>query len=219
MLSALVNAEHHGTEPERKAPGWGNLEFVLPEPGSYALPEFGVARDSDVVTSENRRLGLHKILAGKFSLLSFIYTNCSDVNGCSLATYVLARVQDRILADAALRDYVRLVSYSFDPRNDSPQVLARYAEKFRKPGFDWTFVTAVDDQALTRVLQDYDQFVIRDYDEQGNEAGSISHLLRVYLIDQHQKIRNIYSVSFLHPDTVINDIRTIVATSNAKGDL
>jgi len=33
----------------------------------------------------------------------------------------------------------------------------------------------------------------------------------VYLIDQDRQIRNIYSTSFLHADTVVNDLRTLLA--------
>ena len=49
----------------------------------------------------------------------------------------------------------------------------------------------------------------------------MSHLLRVYLIDQNRWIRNIYSVSFLHADTLANDIRTLILESsrdNNSGD-
>ena len=38
----------------------------------------------------------------------------------------------------------------------------------------------------------------------------MSHLLRVYLIDRKLRIRNIYSVSCLHADTIANDIMTLV---------
>ena len=46
--------------------------------------------------------------------------------------------------------------------------------------------------------------------ENGEYIGSISHLLRVYLIDASKDLREVYSVSFLHPDIIINDISTIL---------
>ncbi len=99
------------------------------------------------------------------------------------------------------------------PSHSTPQVLEDYAGNFRVPGFDWHFVTSPSDEQLLATLENYNQFVIRDYDEHGSPIGSISHILRVYLIDHHLEIRNIYSVSFLHADTIMNDIRTIVAES------
>jgi cytochrome c peroxidase len=39
----------------------------------------------------------------------------------------------------------------------------------------------------------------------------LAHVLRVFLIDSERRIRNIYSPSFLHPDLVLNDVRTLLA--------
>ena len=208
-------APHHQSKTVL-APGYGKLEFVLPLIGSYKLPGLGLAADSKVVTSRGKQVNLHDLMGDKFTLLSFIYTRCSDVNGCPLASYVMGKVQDRVLSDEILNDYVRLVSISFDPGNDTPEVLETYAASFRKPGFDWQFVTANTPEDMAAILKSYDQFVIRDYDDQGNFLGSISHMLRVYLIDHNHEIRNIYSVSYLHPDTIMNDIRTIVAGATAE---
>ncbi len=66
------------------------------------------------------------------------------------------------------------------------------------------------------MLAAYNQWVIRDYDADGNYLGTMSHLLRVYLIDRDMRIRNIYSTSFLHADTVANDIRTLLAEEHRE---
>jgi len=215
LLTAMVDAapyhQHH--QQVRLAPGYGELEFVPPAVGSYKLPSLGKAADAEVLLTDGHRVRLHSLLGDKFVLLSFIYTTCTDVNGCPLASYVLSNVQKALLNDPVLKDYVRLISFSFDPANDTPKVLADYASNFRSPDFDWQFLTATSDNELDQTLLAYNQFIIRDYDEGGQLLGSMSHMLRVYLIDQHRDIRNIYSVSFLHPDIVMNDIRTIVADS------
>jgi cytochrome c peroxidase len=41
----------------------------------------------------------------------------------------------------------------------------------------------------------------------------------VYLIDKNKQIRNIYSVSFLHPDTLINDVKTLLAEDQQPKNL
>ncbi len=119
-------------------------------------------------------------------------------------------MQDALLARDDLQAHVRLISFSFDPDYDTPQVMARYASYFKAPGFDWQFVTTADRSALDPILAHYGQWVIRDYDAQGHYLGTISHLLRVYVIDRDKRIRNIYSMSFLHADTVINDLRSLL---------
>jgi cytochrome oxidase Cu insertion factor (SCO1/SenC/PrrC family) len=186
------------------APGYADLEFVAPAPGTYQLPPIRAAADGAVIDEAGVAHRLHDYLGDRVVLLSFIYTTCSDVNGCPLAAYVLKRVQERALADPALRDRLRLVSMSFDPQHDTPSVMSAYAARLRAAGFDWVFLTGTSDAALRPLLDGYDQFVIRD------ESGAISHTLRVVLIDQQRRVRNIYSVSFLHADTVLNDVRTLL---------
>ena len=209
-------ASHDHPEPVVLAPGYADLTFVPPAAGSYTLPPVGTAADATVLVSDGREGRLHDLLGDSIVLLSFIYTTCNDINGCPLATHVLRGVQNRVLEDPELAKRVRLISYSFDPARDTPEVLSEYAGHFRKPGFDWQFLTAPSEAELARTLQAYDQWVIRDYDAEGNYLGSMSHLLRVYLIDRQMRLRNVYSVSFLHADTLTNDIRTLLMEAEAS---
>jgi cytochrome c peroxidase len=209
--SAFATPHHKPDEQAVLAPGYAELTFQAPEPGSYQLPSLGKASDGVVLTSRGEVSRLQELTGDKFVLLSFIYTSCNDVNGCPLASYVLNKVQRRLQQDAALADYVRLLSISFDRVNDSPDILAKYADNFRNGDFDWQFLTTPSDADLTKILEAYNQFVIEDLNDAGEKIGTLSHILRVYLIDQNRDIRNIYSVSFLHPDIIVNDIRTIVS--------
>ena len=68
---------------------------------------------------------------------------------------------------------------------------------------------------LIKILKSYNQFVIQDVDSNGKPVGSLSHLLRVYLIDEQQNLREVYSVSFLHPDILVQDILTILSDREA----
>ena len=47
----------------------------------------------------------------------------------------------------------------------------------------------------------------------GSQTDRFTHLLRVYLIDRDLQVRNIYSVSFLHPDILMNDLETLLLES------
>jgi hypothetical protein len=71
-------------------------------------------------------------------------------------------------------------------------------------------LTCETEAAPAPILAGYNQWVLRDYDEEGRYLGSISHLLRVYLIDRKGRIRNIYSPSFLHADILYADIATLL---------
>jgi len=148
-------------------------------------------------------------------VLSFIYTRCNDVNGCPLATFVMRGLQRYIDSKEPLQGKVRLISVSFDPQYDTPDVLGKYARHFKADDADWQFLTCASDKQLSPILEGYNQWVIKDYDEAGNYLGTMSHLLRVYVIDKDKTIRNIYSTGFLHADTVVNDLLTLLAEGEA----
>ena len=204
-----ASSAHDHPQPTVLAPGYADLEYSPPAPGTYSLPPLGPAGDGPVLDSGGKPARVHDFLGDKIVVLSFIYTTCNDVNGCPLASHVLRGVQNRLLESPELLDRVRLVSFSFDPGHDTPGVLADYSGYFRKADFDWQFLTCRSDDELEPILEQFGQWVIKDYDDEGNDLGSMSHVLRVYLIDQAKRIRNIYSVSFLHTDTLLNDIRTL----------
>lgn len=191
------------------APGYGDPGFAAPEPGSYELPSLGPAGDGTVLDAAGTTQRLHELLGDRLVVLSFIYSSCSDVNGCPLATFVLSRVQAEVLRDERLRDRVRLLSLSFDPEHDTPQVMRAYGRPYASPGMDWRFLTTSGRTDLAHILDGYDQWIARDTDGDGVPAGTISHVLRVFLIDKQRRIRNIYSTSFLHAEMLLSDLRTL----------
>ena len=222
LATGVVSAaEHDHPAPVVLAPGYSDLAFEPPAAGSYRLPPLWAAPNGKVLTSDGTPRMLHELMGNGPVLLSFVYTSCSDVNGCPLATHVLARTAAVLHDDEAIARRVRLLSLSFDPDHDSPEVMQRYGAPFSNRGLDWRFLTTRSHTELDPILEGYDQWVIRDRDATGRPLGTMSHLLRVYLIDQNRWIRNIYSVSFLHADTLANDIRTLILESsrdNNSGD-
>ena len=199
---------HHKPKPQVLAPGYSALEFAAPAPGTYALPPLGEASDGALLDSSGTAVSLHELYDGKTIVLSFIYTTCPDINGCPLATFVLGQVQERLESDESIISKVRLVSVSFDPANDTPDVMAKYGKNFQRGAIDWHFLTAASEESLDPILDSYDQSVIRDRGPDGKALTTMSHILRVYLIDEEKRIRNIYSPSYLHPDILHADIRT-----------
>lgn len=192
------------------APGYGDLEYDPPAPGTYTLPVLGDAIDGKVIDRHGVETTLHEIMDGKLVLMGFIYTHCPDVNGCPLASYVMKQVQAKLVEDEELRDKVTLISLSFDPELDTPAAMEKYSHHFKRKDFDWRFLTTRSEEDLQPVLDGYGQFRAKFYNEDGSYSGSMSHVLRVYLVDRSKKIRNIYSAGFLHADTVGNDMRNLL---------
>ncbi|MFI3184671.1 MAG: cytochrome c peroxidase [Methylococcaceae bacterium] len=204
-------ANNQASDQPALAPGYAALPFSAPLPGTYQLPPLGLAADGKVVNTDNKDLALYDLVGDKIVLLSFIYATCSDVNGCPLATMVLHKIKTHLQQEPALAKTLRLVTLSFNPEHDSPEVMRHYAEQLQGSGVEWQFLTTRSERELDPILQHYPQNAQKVYDAQGQFTGTFSHNLRVYLIDKNKQIRNIYSVSFLHPDTLINDIKTLLA--------
>lgn len=213
LLVTTEVAAQNTASPTVLAPGWNELEFKPPRAGSYELPPLGLAGDGEVLESRAGGQGevvhLHSLMGDKILLLSFIYSSCSDVNGCPLATHVLDGLKDRLLKTPGKGANLRFLSLSFDPVQDTPEVMRTYGSGFVSDEFDWRFLTTSSDRQLEPILQSYGQSVMRDPESGDSDAGQISHILRVFLIDQSKQIRNIYSPSFLHADSIFNDIKTL----------
>jgi cytochrome c peroxidase len=157
-------------------------------------------------------------LDGRVTVLSFVYQSCHDTSGCPLATTVLHRIRQDTAEEPDLAERLRLISLSFDPERDTPEQMAHLAHNFRfvQGGSDWLFLTTASREKLQPILDAYGQAVIRERGPDGEATGDLAHVLRVFLIDSERRIRNIYSPSFLHPDLVLNDVRTLFAEAGPK---
>ena len=194
--------------------GWrDNLGYSLPIPGSYQLYNIGKAGDGEVVDGIGDSVRLHELMDGKITLLSFIYSNCTDTNGCPLATSVFYKIQEKLKMDKKVLSKLKMISLSFDPEYDTPEIMNLYGKDLSYIDADWSFLTTDSSRKLDPILTEYDQPVIRKYTENGEYAGVQSHLLRVFLIDDNKLIRNVYNVDFLHPDLLINDIKTLLLSN------
>ncbi len=193
------------------ADGWvATLPYEVPKPGSYELPKINTAGGGTVLGVNGEELELSDLLNDKIVLLTFIYSSCTDLNGCPLATAVFYKVKERFKHDPELANTIRLISISFDPEHDTPEVMRLYAAGFDEGDPQWLFLTTASEKALEPIIKRYGQLVIKEYDDQGNYTGSMAHVLRAFLIDRSKAIRQEYSVSFLHDELVTTDIKTLL---------
>ena len=183
------------------------MEFVPPPPGSYKLQN--IQRVSDAVLLDSTRVtGEARGAAQARSLCGRSFTYCVDPLGCPFAHTTLANLRDRVRADRALAGRVRFVSVSFDPTHDKPETIASYGREFNiDPQFEWRFLTAGRVAELLPVLDDFGQDVSVDIDESGHATRTLHHMLKMFLIDAHGEVREIYSLAFLQPQVMFNDSR------------
>lgn len=189
------------------------LDFEPPAAGTYELQRIMRAADGRVLDTDGRAHDLSRFTGGKVTLLSFIYSSCADPGGCPYAYMVFHQLQTRLERDPRLAGLVRLVSLSFDPVRDTPEVLALYAGDNARAGrpVEWAFLTTGSVKALLPILDGFGQDVFLDIDPAtGKHLGTYSHMLKVFLIDRDRMVREIYTTTYLMPDMVYNDIVTLL---------
>lgn len=172
-------------------------------------PAFGfVNQDSTTVTDKD--------LEGKVYLVDFFFTSCPSI--CPIMTANMMKVQERFVH---YDDFMSL-SFTVDPRRDTPRVLKEYADQRLIDTKKWHFLTGEQDslyavayQYLSSamedslaeggflhteyfVLVDKDGFLRSRDDEQGNVIG-------VYDGTNAQHIRDL-----------IDDIKVLMAEYNLE---
>ncbi len=209
QIRAHVGDQQDAAAAPSTVPAYLQPDYEPQAAGSYQLPVVGAAENGQVLATDGSVHSLHELFAGRFVLLSFIYSRCSDSGGCPLATAVLYQTQRLLADDAALRGKLRLISLSFDPTHDTPTVMRHLSESLGVSR-DWVFLTTASASMLAPILKAYQQPLIPVQDTTDKAPVAFSHLLRVFLIDPERRIRNIYSVDFLYPDLIRNDILTLL---------
>jgi protein SCO1/2 len=124
-------------------------------------------------------------LRGKTWVANFMFTRCPDV--CPLLTEHMLGLWRRLDRD---RPKLRFVSFSVDPKHDTPEVLAKYADEHgaNRPG--WFFVTGELEAVRKVVVEGFHQSMQR-IDEPGKPMN-VLHGSHFVLVDAQGAIRGYY---------------------------
>ncbi len=100
-----------------------------------------VVPDFTLVDQRGRPVSLSS-LRGKVVVVNFVYTTCALPNFCLRLANHFGVLQQRFASQLG-RDLV-LVTITFDPTRDTPEVLARYAQQWKANADTWRFLTGPD---------------------------------------------------------------------------
>ncbi|MET3130798.1 protein SCO1/2 [Oxalobacteraceae bacterium GrIS 1.11] len=203
LLFASAGADELNTRPRQ--------QFTAPSAGSYVLQVIQQAPKGRVLDSDGLGYDVQRFTRGKITLLSFMYSYCTDPIGCPLAFSTMYGLRERLLAQADLAPRVRFVSLSFDPVNDTPQVMRLYGGQLADPSsaLRWHFLTTASLSQLRPIIDELGQSVQVQKDAQGRPSRLYHHMLKMFLFDAEGRVREIYSSAFLQPEVMFNDIKTL----------
>jgi len=152
------------------------------------LPLLGKVPPFSLIGSDGAPLS-QASLAGSIWVADFIFTRCPGI--CPVLSGQMAKLQDALARSGGAA--VRLVSFSVDPTNDTPEVLREYADRFRADRQRWLFVTGERQSLHTLIGQGFHLAVAeRPEAENTDGEGLITHSDRFVLIDPDLQIRGYY---------------------------
>lgn len=126
------------------------------------------------LTDQARRQVALSQFAGKVVVVNFVYTRCALPQFCLRMANTFAALQKRF-SNAVGRDLV-LLTVTFDPERDTPEVLAAYAAQWQANPAAWYFLTGSVSE-IRRVCALFGQEAFPD-------EGLMSHSLHTAVIDR-----------------------------------
>lgn len=153
-------------------------------PKNDKLPVLGSVHDYYFEDAFN---GSYRLTNEKVKLTMFFYTRCPDI--CPLTLFDFEELQDELKKAGLFGSQVELVSISFDPEHDTPEVLRQYAARFRADPNGWRWLSG--SPKAIRQLADELRVQYKKIDEH-----FFSHSTTMFLIDKNNQVRAIYDMAF-----------------------
>jgi protein SCO1/2 len=119
------------------------LRLLRSERNSARVAINQVLPDFTLTNQARTRIALSQ-LRGKVVVMNFIYTSCALPQFCYRMTNHFSVLHDRFTGREG-RDVV-LLSVTFDPTRDTPDVLADYAKQWKADAARWHFLTGTPDE-------------------------------------------------------------------------
>ncbi len=136
----------------------------------HFIPDFKfLNQDSAIVTNSDLNQGIY--------VADFFFTHCPSI--CPEVTKQMLRIHDKFKDEN-----LKLVSFTMDPKRDTPERLNYYASKLEVEAPKWHFLTG-DKKELHAISTDFFSVVIED-----DEApGGFNHTGKLLLVDEERHIR------------------------------
>ena len=139
---------------------------------------------------------------GKVVALTFIYTRCPVPDFCPRMDRNFAAAQRLLAADPALAGRVHLLSVSFDPEYDTPEILRGHAARAGADPALWSYVTGTKD-AIDPFAAVFGVAIMRD----DKPMQEILHNLRTAVIGKDGRLVTILNGNEWKPEDLVAAIR------------
>jgi protein SCO1/2 len=173
-----------------------------PSPPPGAEPDAGAeVPDVGLVNQDGRKIRLSDY-RGKAVAVTFVFTRCPLPDFCPRMGTSFAAVEEEARHDAALKDRVHLLTVTFDPKFDTPEVLRGWGKRYSKSGsFDLFELATGEPDEIRRLAT----FLSLEYDEEA--GGSFTHNLRTAVIGPDGKLFRLHRGNDWSVEALLGDLR------------
>jgi protein SCO1/2 len=159
--------------------------------------------DQTFVDQDGKKVSLSDF-RGDAVIVTFAYTSCPMPTMCPMMDKNFARIQAKLKEQNNLLK-AHLLTVSFDPQIDTPEVLKKHAESLGADPDMWTFVTGDRDE-IDKWAAGLGMAISRST----TDPRDITHNLRTVLIDRQGNLVQTYTGNEWTPDQVVADARVMV---------
>lgn len=148
---------------------------------------------------EGQQISLND-LKGKPWIADFVFTNCNTV--CPPMTANMAKLQEKLKQENL---DIQLVSFSVDPKQDTPEVLKEFGKKFDADHTSWHFLTGYDQETITNLAKKSFKTIVQN----DPSSDQVIHGTSFYLVDQQGNVVKKYDGLSVPFDEIIDDAKLI----------
>ena len=155
---------------------------------SARLPIYGVVADFTLTNQFGKPTGLGD-LRGKVWVADIIFTRCAGP--CPVMTRNMKSLQDQLTGTG-----VKLVTLTTDPEYDTPEVLSRYADRFKADPARWVFLTGSKRQ-IALLAVDSLKFTSLEKEAAKRTAPEdlFIHSTIFILVDKQARVRGVFETT------------------------
>ncbi|PTX59972.1 protein SCO1/2 [Melghirimyces profundicolus] len=155
--------------------------------------------DDFTYTDQNGKPFGRSDLEGQVWIADLIFTNCNTV--CPPMTANMAQLQEKMKESGVEAE---IVSFSIDPKRDTPEALKRFGKKHEAEFSNWHFLTGYSFEEIQQFAESSFRMTVRH----NPENDQVIHGTSFYLIGPDGRVLHQYNGMNPDYEEIIRDIRS-----------
>ena len=202
LISAtLVVEDSLGYLADIKKTGEAPLPAGEPVPRLAMIEPGTEVPDTTLIDQEGRTKRVSEF-RGKTIAVTFVYTRCPLPDFCPRMDRNFKAAQDLLRSDATLASRVHLLSVSFDPDYDTPQIMAAHARRVGADPAVWSYLTG-ERKSVDLLAGAFGVSIMRE----DQPMQEIMHNLRTAVIDANGRLVTVLNGRDWTPEDLLSALR------------